>query len=142
MSTPARPKPELVMTLLLFAALLATWYLSEVNYARRIAPGEISTIPDYFARFGDPQAVRLVLSEGRTYYEFVGAVKPPLSFALPSSPPAYIFDQHGNFITWSSDPGDDPRHRQGWPLQDTNQIAVQTLKQEFLSTPTGRQTLP
>lgn len=122
---------QLLLILLTFAGLLVAWYASEIGYARRISPQDIVTIEDFFDQFGEPRAVRIVQSEGKSFYEFSGLQRAPLSFAIPSTPPAYIFDEEGRFVTWSKDPGDDPRHRRKWPLQGTNRVAIWTLKQKF-----------
>jgi predicted nuclease of predicted toxin-antitoxin system len=36
---------------------------------------------------------------------------------FPSSPPAYLFDEQGQFAAWCKDPGDILSYRQTWPLQ-------------------------
>lgn len=128
---------QFLVVVLAFLALFGVWMVAEADYARRISPQGILTIGEFFDRFGEPRAVRMVESGGTNYYEFTGRQSAPLDLIIPSAPPAYIFDEQGSFVTWSKDPGDDRRHRQRWPLQSTNRVAVWTLKQKFSAQTSG-----
>lgn len=104
---------------------------SEVYYARSISPRGVSTVRDFFDRFGEPRGVRMVQRDGQSYYEFTGGVPSSYVLATPSAPPAYIFDQQGRFATWCRDPGDIPRYRQTWPLLGTNQVEIDSIRKRF-----------
>ncbi|MEZ0254534.1 MAG: hypothetical protein ACAI37_04615 [Chthoniobacter sp.] len=92
--------------------LFGMWLSSELIYASRICPTRVRTVADHLRRFGAPQFVHEVQHDGSTFYEFTGSQ--PSLLALPSSPPAYIYDSQGRLVTWCSDPGDQPAFRQSW----------------------------
>jgi hypothetical protein len=104
---------------------------SEIYYANRISPRGISTVKDFFARFGQPRQIRMVERDGQSYYEFTGGLPGRFLLATPSTPPAYVFDAKGQFSGWCSDPGDMPAYREKWPLQSTNEIDVRLVRQKF-----------
>jgi hypothetical protein len=120
-----------LISILVVGLLAAYWAGSEFYYARSIAPREIGTVEDYFDRFGEPRFVRMVERDGESYYEFNG--HPPRAYviALPSGPPAYIFDSDGRFVAWCADPGDTPSFRHQWPLQSTNLLDVTSIRAMF-----------
>jgi hypothetical protein len=118
-----------------YGALLllpGAWVASEVFYGIRIRPAGIRTAGDHFRRFGEPQFIYKVQRGGSTFYEFTGFSRsaPPL-LAMPSSPPAYIYDQKGNFVGWCSDPGDQPAHRQTWPRVSDTPLDKEAVRQRF-----------
>ena len=105
---------------------------SERYYVRTKSPAGITTVSDYFRRFGEPAFVRMAQRDGRSYYEFNGRVDPAWwCLALPSGPPAYIFDERGQFIEWCAEPGDSSRYRQRWRLTSTNEVEVAGIKARF-----------
>ena len=115
------------------ALLLPLAYLvgSELYYARSISPDGISTVSDFVDRFGEPRRVLRVQHEGQSYYEFTGRLPPVFVLALPSAPPAYVFDEQGQFKAWCRDPGDIPSYRQAWPLQSTNPVDIGLIKERL-----------
>jgi hypothetical protein len=126
-----RFRRDIVASVVVIVGLAAYWIGSEVHYARSILPTGITTARDYFARFGEPLFVQMVSHEGQSYYEFAGRLPSALSMATPSSPPAYVFDEQGRYVTWCRDPGDMPSHRQHWPLQGTNLVEVGLVRQRL-----------
>lgn len=104
---------------------------SEMYYAHSISPRGISTVRDYFDRFGEPHRICVVQRDGRDYYEFSGHLPSGFVWAFPSAPPAYVFDEQGRFTAWCSDPGDIPSHRQTWQLQSTNHIEMGVIRKQF-----------
>ena len=127
-------KPIVKKLLMNGAALLlpASWIGSEIHYAVRIRPTDIHTVADHCRRFGEPRFVYEVARGGSNYYEFSGfpPAGPPV-LAFPSSAPAYIYDSKGRFVTWCSDPGDEPNHRKTWPRVSTTSIDIQTVRQRL-----------
>ena len=51
-------------------------------------------------------------SAGKTYAVIMG----PAGRSLPSGPAAYLFDDQGRFVDWSSDMGDAPSYRYHFDL--------------------------
>ncbi|MGI8481363.1 MAG: hypothetical protein ACR2H1_05475 [Limisphaerales bacterium] len=112
--------------------LPASWIGSEFLYAARIRPGSIRTVAAHFQRFGEPRFVYEVQHDGSTFYEFTGFTRTQLPLlAVPSSPPAYIYDADGKLVDWCSDPGDQPKHRQTWPRVSTTPLDIQAVRQRF-----------
>lgn len=112
--------------------LPGVWLGSEWLYAVRIRPTDVHTASDHFRRFGEPRYVYEVQHAGSTFYEFTGFshAAPPL-LAVPSSPPAYVYDHDGRFVTWCSDPGDQPSYRQAWPRVDGALLDMQIVRQRL-----------
>ena len=104
---------------------------SEVCYARSISPHDVSSVRDFFSRFGAPPRVRMIQRDGQCYYEFTGRLPAGFVLATPSAPPAYVFDEQGRFVAWCRDPGDIPSYRQTWPLQTTNQVQIGLVRERF-----------
>ena len=104
---------------------------SEIYYARSISPKGVSTVRDFFDRFGEPQRIRMVEHQGRICYEFTGHLPSAWVAAFPSEAPAYVFDEQGSFVGWCSDPGDAPSHRRTWHLQSTNRVEVGIVRKKL-----------
>jgi hypothetical protein len=116
----------------IIGALAAYWIGSEIHYSRSISPEGISTVADYFHRFGEPRGVHEIGREGKTYYMLFGRGPSALVFALPSSPPTYVFDDAGRFVEWCPDRGETRSgYNQRWPLSETGRVDVGTFKQRF-----------
>jgi hypothetical protein len=115
------------------AILLPIAYLvgSEIYYLHSISPHGVSTVRDFFDRFGEPRRVRMVQRDAQSYYEFTGRLPSGLILAAPSAPPAYVFDEQGRFVTWCRDPGDIPGHRQTWRLQSTSEVEIGLVRDRF-----------
>ena len=116
----------------IIAAVVAYWIGSEVYYSRSISPKAISTVAEYFHRFGEPRGVHQIQRENKTYYMLFGRGPSPLVFALPSSPPTYVFDDAGQLVEWCPDRGETQsgfNHR--WPLSETGRVDTGTFKQRF-----------
>lgn len=114
------------------AVLPAYWLGSEAYYARQISPRGVTTASDFFKRFGEPRSVFILERDGKDYYEFRGFLPPPkLLGAVPSGPPAYVFDEQGHFVTWCNDIGDNNVYRQQWPFNSTNKLELNAVKQKL-----------
>jgi hypothetical protein len=118
--------------------LLPIAYLvgSEIYYASTIRPRGVQTVADHFLRFGEPRRVFQLQRDGHTYYELSGITRKRSSLALPvlalpSSPPAYVYDESGKFVDWCSDPGDRPAFRAHWPRTGAQPIEPVTFRQKY-----------
>ncbi len=126
-----RRRREILVTVAVVGGMAAYWIVSEVHYAMSISPRGISTVRDFFDRFGEPRRVRMVQRDGQSYYEFTGQLPSAWSAAVPSAPPAYLFDEQGRLAGWCRDPGDAPSYRRTWQLQSTNQVEIGLVRQKF-----------
>src|SRR5262245_9014457 len=122
---------EILVTTAIIGGLAAYWIGSEVRHARSILPKGIRTVRDFFDQFGEPQRIRMVEHNGQSFYEFTAQLPGAWSAALPSSAPAYVFDEQGQFVVWCRDPGEAPSYRRSWALQRTNQVEIGVVKQKF-----------
>ncbi len=112
--------------------LVAYWIGSEIYYFRSISPNGVSTVADYFHRFGEPRMVHQIERDNRTYYMLSGWGPSALLFALPSSLPTYIFDDAGRFVEWCSDGGEaQSGDNERWPLSKTGRMNVGAFKRRF-----------
>ena len=126
-----RFRRDILVPAAVIGGLAAYWIGSEVHYARSISPAGISTVREFFDRFQQPRRIRMVERDGQSYYEFTGHLPSAWIIALPSSPPAYVFDEQGRLVSWCSDPGDAPSHRRTWPLRSTNDVELGVVRQKF-----------
>lgn len=116
--------------LLVFPAALM---VGEWLYARRIHPDGVTNITEHFERLGPPQQIHRIGRRDGIYYYLSGFPDghPPL-LALPSSPPAYIYDHRGHFVTWCSDPGDRcPGWFDTWPTDPKARLDIHTFRKQF-----------
>jgi hypothetical protein len=122
---------ETLVSAVAIVGLAIYWIGSEVHYARSISPKGISTVSEFFDRFGEPRCVRMVQRNGQNFYEFTGHLPGLGSAAVPSAAPVYLFDERGRFVAWCGDPGDAPSYRLTWPLQSTNQVEIDLVRERF-----------
>jgi len=119
--------------LILLAAfwLFACW--SGDHYREITQPTGLKSIGDYYQRFGEPTSVLKIQVKGVTYYRVVGHIPKSAftNFRMPSSRPAYLFDEFGRYVDWCEDPGDDSYP---WP-KDWNStgepIDLKTFEKQF-----------
>lgn len=75
------------------------------------------------------------------YYVAFGPIKALL--ALPSGPPAYVFDSKGKMIDWSSDIGDDShfsdKWKQRWQKDNIKDISLSDMDALFATTAKAQQ---
>lgn len=125
--------PRLALEIALLLAFPFYWIASEIYYARSKRPLGVSTLSDFYQRFGQPARVHELHRDGVKYYELSGHLPQPWVFAVPSSRPAYIFDESGRFVEWCSDPGDSSHYFERWP-----QSARSALDPATFSPPKGK----
>jgi hypothetical protein len=99
--------------LLAFLALAAgyLWYVAAAAKDAAPAPG-VENIGSYLAIMPAPERAFQLVTGSSEFIEFHGPLQPKA--ALPSGPPAYVFDETGSLVDWTSDLGDDPRFRERW----------------------------
>ena len=122
--------------LLPYALLLllpVVWIVGEVRYAHRINPEGVRTLSEHFQRIGSPQRIYKVQRADGTFYYLSGFPDGhPPRLALPSSPPAYIYDHSGNFVDWCPDPGDRcPGWFDRWPTDSKAALDINAFRQQF-----------
>ena len=118
----ASKRKSTIITLVLILLPITWWVGSEFYYARTISPEGVLTVGDFVKRFGKPRLIRVLERDGKEYYELSGRIPSVVTLSFPSSPPAYVFDEQGRFVTWCRDPGDQPDYRKEWPFMSTNRV--------------------
>jgi len=115
--------------LALFAALFFAWLHSEWTRAKTTNRAASATNLVSFLRIEpQPRVIRKFSYNGRTHLEILGNAAAP-GLSLPSSPPAYIFDQQGRLLDWASDPGDNPSFAAKWGgFSNATPMSVDELK--------------
>jgi hypothetical protein len=107
------------------------WIGSEAWYAQSKNPHGIETVRDFYEHFGTPSRIHEFHREGAAYYELRGALPPFYVLALPSEPPAYIYDSSGAFVEWCSDPGDSTIYQQRWPYASRIPLDADAFRQRY-----------
>jgi hypothetical protein len=114
----------------LLVCLLAFWIYSERKSASAVRPPEGATnLAAFLAARPQPIQIRRFTHDGKMRVEVVG--KPVASLlSLPSGPPAYIFNESGILVDWTSDLGDNPSFIAKWGgLSNAISISVEEAKQ-------------
>ncbi len=125
MSSKRKSTITIVASIISSLALLGYFVYCEVSYARLKDPAGMATIADFYNRFQSSSLACVVLLEDTEFLCLTGPLPAKWSFALPSSPPVYVFNKQGVFVDWCSDPGDDSEWSQKWlnypssPLNDS-----------------------
>lgn len=92
----------------LLVCLVAVWVHSEVKLARAVRPPEgVTNLVAFLELRPQVIEVRKFHQDSKLYIEVVARVDAPL-LALPSGPPAYVFDESGALVDWCGDLGDSP----------------------------------
>lgn len=127
-----RIRRDILVGAAVIGGLAACWIGSEIYYARSISPQGVTTVAQYVKRFGDPRSVHQIDRDGKTYFMLFGRGPSLLVFAVPSSPPTYVFDDDGAFVEWCPDRGETRSgYNQRWPLRETGRVDVGTFKRRF-----------
>jgi hypothetical protein len=124
---------KILIAVILISLLPLYWIGSEWWYARSIRPTGISTLADFYARFGQPSSIRETQRDGATYYHLSGhwPSLPVWICATPSSPPAYVFDHSGRFVEWCSDPGDSTSYWERWPEKGSHVVSTNDFAHQY-----------
>jgi hypothetical protein len=129
-------KFELLIVLLIPAGLVGGFVLSQIRWHRINNPeGKFTNVGEYLAHGRLPARVTKVQRDGNTYFIAYG----PMDYriAVPSGPAAYVFDQTGQMVDWSSDTGDDRTFMQRW-FRSEEKSSIEELKQiGFQQAPAG-----
>ncbi len=119
------------LPMLLLSALVSYLVASELAYARLKRPDNIDDVLDFYVRFGESHGALVISVDGSDYVEIAGPLPPLWSLAIPSSRPAYVFDDTGRFVDWCSDPGDNPSWRQRWPKDGSSKLTDEEIRLRF-----------
>ncbi len=123
---------EILITAAVVLLLFGAWLGSELYYSHSISPRGVSTVQDYFHKFGEPLRVRELERDGKVYFEFTGR-RPSLAiFAMPSAPPSYVFEEGGTFVEWCPDRGETRSdYKQRWPLGVGKNLEISIVRKKF-----------
>lgn len=114
----------------LLVCLLAAWIYSEKKSAKAVRPPVgVTNLVAFLEARPQPSKIRKFVHNGKMHVEVVG--KPDTSpLSLPSGSPAYIFDETGALVDWTSDLGDAPAFVSKWGgLSNATFISVEEAKQ-------------
>lgn len=106
-----------ILVVLCFLVLTAASICSESElYINNSPKGKFATIAEYLACGQQPTQVYKALLSDKTYFVAIGSLHHNWLewLALPSGPTAYVFDETGTLVDWSSDTGDDPKFLSRW----------------------------
>lgn len=113
-------KPQLKR--LLF--ILATIPFLIVGAAMLMFSGRAELVPNgetyaqWEVQFGKPSGkIARFVKDGAVYYEVIGDY-PKSFFAMPSGPPAYIFDRTGRLVDWCADTGEASEYNTRWRVRE------------------------
>lgn len=107
-------KYQIYGSIVVLCLMVAPFVVGEIRWAKLNRPeGQFSTAAEYVERGRLPSKVTKVKSGQQTAYVALGTLD-DYGWALPSGPPAYVFDSKGKLIDWSGDTGDDPGFREKW----------------------------
>jgi len=98
---------------ILLCLLLAYCSFDQWHYSKSVTPNGVTTVSDFYNRFGTPVSIETVEQKGTTYYR-LSSQNPQYTSKIQSAPPAYIFDSSGHLVDWCSDPGDDGAFLDKW----------------------------
>ena len=115
---------------LVFCGLMLGCFIYVLLSFSAAAPGEVDTFDRYAKEMPAPESYWLVTTKDG---EALMAHGPITLLALPSGPPAYVFDRNGKLIDWTMDMGDDPAFQRAWPMKSSRKIGPQEVKKWLLS---------
>lgn len=111
----------------LFCFLLLGWIVSEVRWATINSPiDKFDNVVEYLSVGRLPKRVTISEFESKTHW----IAHAPMDFwlALPSSAPAYVFDDSGALVDWSCDPGDDTSFQLKWIAESKHSSLTELRK--------------
>jgi hypothetical protein len=115
--------------LVILAVLIGGYFTTEyVSHGRVNPTGRISTLDEYLAWRPSAQQFAKVDLNGRQHMIAYGPMSSWL--LLSSGPSAYVFDDKGRLVDWSSDIGDDPQFDEQWNAQQSRGMASTHSRKE------------
>ena len=115
--------------LILFALVICVCSSVEIIGERSINPiGRVNHLCDYLAWKPAADRFATVDIQGRKFVIAYGRMSSWLG--LSSGPSAYVFDDTGRLVAWSSDIGDDPNFDKTWNAQHLAGINQQIPRSE------------
>jgi len=108
----------LLSPVLLFAGAIALLLRSETEYHKSVQPppGDVHLV-DFLNSERQLLCVEEAVINGETYTMVTGCI-PNITLALPSGPPAYVFDARHILIDWCADIGDNSDFVKKWITQN------------------------
>ena len=125
---------RIVIAVTLPAALFLGWLGSELYYSSRNSlPESVTTYHQFLETMPEPAELELVKVSGHSYLLVIGPLAGGL--ALPSGPPAYVFDSTGRLVAWTLDSGEDPDFTSRWwlPSNPRRSITSEQARERFAS---------
>jgi len=102
-----------IVAALALCLLVAAVYTEKKNADKLSPPVGVTNLVAFLEARPQPTKIRKFVQNGKVHVEVIG--KPIISpLSLPSGPPAYVFDDTGALVDWTSDRGDTPRFVKKW----------------------------
>ena len=89
--------------------------------------GKFSTLSGYLASPRPPERVAMLRTPKGVYYVAYGSMVGS-TLAIPSGPPAYVFDDSGNLVYYSKAIGDDSNFHEKWPVTSQQDMKPDEIK--------------
>lgn len=123
-------KIEYIVAVFVAFLFVCSLTASEVRWAKLNAPeGKFSDASSYLTHGRLPSRVSKIIKEGKTFYVTFSplSIDDNIWLALPSGSAAYVFDETGKMVQWSSDVGDDSQFQRQW-LKSQTESSLEELK--------------
>jgi len=111
---------QLSLLPVLFVGVFAAYLFSSTEYAKSVRPPSGDVHLTEFLNSGRPiYSIEETVIDGEVYTMVTGRIsrKNLAALALPSGPPAYVFNGQQILVDWSHDTGDDSRFVKKWVTQ-------------------------
>ena len=89
--------------------------------------GKFSTVSEYLGSGRTPKNVSSLSTNGSTFFIAYGRMD-DCWLAIPSGPPAYVFDESGRLVAWCQDVGDSDSFDIQWPWRQQKKSSVEELR--------------
>jgi hypothetical protein len=124
--------PYVILVLLAIVLLCAHLLYKARAISDTIPPPGVLDLASYLAEMPDPELAFEVQIGASRFLEAHGPPQPLM--ALPSGPPAYVFDEAGALVDWTSDVGDDSTFSERWHRAGTRRLLDPEELEELIQT--------
>ena len=106
-------KRDIILIILCIAIVPVLFFAGSIYQTQKVVlPGEVIDLKTFLEKMPMPEHAYMFERDGIQYIELQGT-KPGFP-AVPSGPPAYVFDVQGNLVFWTIDVGDSTTYWSLW----------------------------